>query len=189
MLEGKSMLAGIAIGLGMVANIAAPNPILGAFLFSLGLLVVIHMQLKLYTGQVGFYHKKGKGLARMLFFNWLGAQWMVVTYSTLSPEIKEKIQTLAENKFSKSAWVLFFAGLFCGILIHIAIKCKENNLITVLAVMTFILIGAEHCVADFPLIFFISPSWELIGKFILIILGNSLGAMSIEAYAQMAEDK
>ena len=76
--------------------------------------------------------------------------------------------------------------MLCGMLIHIAVKCKENNLITVLAVMVFILIGAEHCVADFPLIFFLSPSWKLIGKFILIILGNSLGAMFVETYSDWA---
>ena len=34
-------------------------------------------------------------------------------------------------------------------LIHFAVKCKVPHL-TSMAVILFILIGAEHCVADFP---------------------------------------
>jgi len=45
--------------------------------------------------------------------------------------------------------------------------------------MIFILIGAEHCIADFPyLLFSLSPINIL--KFIAIIFGNSIGAILIE---------
>ena len=63
-------------------------------------------------------------------------------------------------------------------LIHFAVKNKVT-ILTVFAVMIFILIGAEHCIADFPyLLFNITPINIL--KFISIILGNSLGAILIE---------
>ena len=45
--------------------------------------------------------------------------------------------------------------------------------------MIFILIGAEHCVADFAYFIFV-PTLINIIKFIAIVLGNSLGAIVIE---------
>ena len=51
----KSTLAGILIGLGVIANLQSPIPALGALLFSFGLLTIINMQLNLFTGKIGFY--------------------------------------------------------------------------------------------------------------------------------------
>ena len=69
-------------------------------------------------------------------------------------------------------------GILCGMLIHFAVKCKEM-LITVLAVMIFILIGAEHCIADFP---YLVMHWSIDSflKFLCIVVGNSCGAILIE---------
>ena len=50
----KSLLAGVLIGLGVIINLQASNPALGALLFSFGLLTIIEMQLFLYTGKIGF---------------------------------------------------------------------------------------------------------------------------------------
>ena len=58
MLEGNAVIAGFLIGLGVIINTQAENPVLGAFLFSFGLLTIIHMQLPLYTGQIGFITEK-----------------------------------------------------------------------------------------------------------------------------------
>ena len=81
-------------------------------------------------------------------------------------------------KFSKTALTLFINASFCGALIHFAVKNKKT-ILTIFAVMIFILIGAEHCIADFPyLLFNLSPINIL--KFVCIVLGNSLGAILIE---------
>lgn len=53
----KSILAGILIGLGVIINLQSENPIIGALLFSFGLLTIIRMQLNLYTGKIGFLTK------------------------------------------------------------------------------------------------------------------------------------
>ena len=42
--------------------------------------------------------------------------------------------------------------------------------------MIFILSGYEHCIADFPFLL-VNLSIENIAKFLMIILGNSLGAI------------
>jgi formate/nitrite transporter FocA (FNT family) len=73
---------------------------------------------------------------------------------------------------------MFIGGFFCGMLIHFAVKCKVSYL-TVMAVVIFILIGAEHCVADFPYLL-ITFSLENVIKLGLVVLGNSIGALIIE---------
>jgi formate/nitrite transporter FocA (FNT family) len=63
-------------------------------------------------------------------------------------------------------------------LIHFAVKNKVT-ILTIFAIMIFILIGAEHCIADFPYLLF-NLSLINIFKFMAIVLGNSFGAMLIE---------
>ena len=46
----KSILAGILIGLGVIINLQSDNRIIGALLFSFGLLTIIEMHLLLFTG-------------------------------------------------------------------------------------------------------------------------------------------
>lgn len=73
---------------------------------------------------------------------------------------------------------LFINAFFCGILIHFAVKNKII-ILTIFSVMIFILIGAEHCIADFPYYLYNINLYNTL-KFISIILGNSLGAILIE---------
>lgn len=88
------------------------------------------------------------------------------------------ISAAAAIKFSKTIITLFINACFCGALIHFAVK-NNVTILTIFAVMIFILIGAEHCIADFPyLLFNLSPMSLL--KFISIVIGNSLGAILIE---------
>ena len=67
-------------------------------------------------------------------------------------------------------------------LIHFAVKVKKPY-ITAIAVTIFILIGAEHCVADFPYLI-VNLSFVNICKLFLVILGNSIGAILIEKVIQ-----
>ena len=50
----KSILAGILIGLAVINNLQSKNPVIGALLFSFGLLTIIQMQSSLYTGKIGY---------------------------------------------------------------------------------------------------------------------------------------
>jgi hypothetical protein len=54
MIKRNAVIAGFLIGLGVIINTLAANPVLGAFLFSFGLLTIIDLQIPLYTGQIGF---------------------------------------------------------------------------------------------------------------------------------------
>lgn len=181
----KSLLAGILIGIGVIINTVSSIPELGAFLFSFGLLSIIYMQLPLYTGKIGFL---AKGLPQMLFGNLMGSAFVVGIYGAVNSAFLMAFYEKAAMKFTKGYDAMFIYAFFCGILIHFAVKQKQV-ITTIMAIMIFILIGAEHCVADFPyyLLSAHSFSFENTIKFILVIIGNSMGAIFIEGMYQMAE--
>ncbi len=176
----RAELSGILIGLVVLANIKVENPYVGALLFSLALLVIIECDLNLYTGKVGFA-KVGvigeipmRNLFEMLFRNLVGVG-MIFFLNIKSTGI-EKIIQVAENKFvNNTAFELFIYGMMCGILMFVAVYCK-NTVITILCIMTFILSGWEHCIADFPYLCVVF-SLENLWKYICIVAGNTFGAM------------
>ncbi len=65
----------------------------------------------------------------------------------------------------------------CGVLMFVAVYCKKP-VITVFCIMTFILSGYEHCIADFPYLF-LNFNIDHLLKFLCIILGNSIGSISV----------
>ncbi|MBQ8901954.1 MAG: formate/nitrite transporter family protein [Bacilli bacterium] len=50
----KGIYAGIMIAIGAVAYLAIPNKVVGAFIFSVGLLTVCMYGMNLYTGKIGY---------------------------------------------------------------------------------------------------------------------------------------
>lgn len=179
MIRRNAAVAGFLIGLGVIINTQAANPVLGACLFSFGLLTIIHLGLPLFTGRVGFIGtEKGKNLIPILFFNLIGILICFILYSYKNQAFYQILLNKSLIKFDKTFLQLFINGIFCGTLIHFAVRCKEK-IMTIMAIMIFILIGAEHCIADFPY-FIVNLSIENFLKFLTIIMGNSCGAFFIE---------
>ena len=173
----NATIAGLLIGIGVIINTQTKPPILGALLFSFGLLTIIHLKLPLYTGRIGFLNEDDD-LPNILLFNLIGIAITFSMYCFANPNFYKIISTAAEAKFEKTYLQMLLGGFFCGILIHFAVKCKVSY-ITSMAVIIFILIGAEHCIADFPY-FITTPTFSNLGKFCMVILGNSIGAILIE---------
>lgn len=173
-----AMVAGMLIGFGVIINNTIPNKIVGALFFSFGLLMIIALQLPLYTGRIGFMKTSISDLTCMILANLIGTTILISLYYIANPNFIEIIHDIAIVKFEKTMLQMFISGILCGMLIHFAVKAKEQ-IITVLAIAIFILIGAEHCIADFP---FLISNLTIINivKWILVIIGNSLGAMLIE---------
>lgn len=179
MLKRKSIVAGFLIGLGVVINTLAANPVLGAFLFSFGLLTIIDLQLPLYTGQIGFISQRKKiDLFNILYYNFFGILICIAIFTLCDPAFNTIFHEKALLKFNKTFLQMFANGFICGTLIHFAVKSKKQ-LITSMAVMIFILIGAEHCIADFPY-YIANINFINTIKMLLVILGNSFGAIFIE---------
>ena len=174
----RAIAAGIMIGIGVISKTMIENPYLGAFMFSLGLLSVFHLQLNLFTGKVGFKTISWKNKGLIFLGNAIGMAIIIFLYSMKSDFIN-KIELASKIKFDQPWYIMLSMGIICGMLIHIATRAKDNAIITILCIMAFILIGAEHCIADLAYVYAL-PSIVSISKLLLVILGNILGARFIE---------
>lgn len=169
-------MSGILVGIGVIVNTLSDNKYIGAMLFSLALLVIVQCKLFLYTGMIGFAKKKEFfTLLSVLFCNLFGVSLLTMLIKFGNQQFAISIEEIAQKKFSQSMYQLFLYAFVCGILMFVAVKCKDR-IITIFCIMTFILSGYEHCIADFPLLL-VNPSKENIVKFLLIILGNSFGSI------------
>lgn len=183
-----AILAGFLIGLGVWINIQAPNPVLGAFLFSLGLLSIIELQLPLFTGKIGFiiHQHNTKEMIKMLGYNLYGTIiFLSLVFLSGREPVLDNLEAAAAAKFSKDFLTLFIDGTFCGALIHLAARCKKP-IITVMCVMIFILTGIQHCIADFP---YFLMEWSTVNiiKYLCIVTGNAFGAIFIEKFLSEGE--
>lgn len=183
-------MAGLLIGIGVVANIQIENKYVGAMLFSVALLTIIHNNLLLYTGKIGFLSRKNfkdnlVDLLNMLFDNLLYALVPSLIYVMYDIRFENKLAEIALNKFGKTPLQLFLYAALCGVLMFVAVYSK-NQLITVFCIMTFILSGFEHCIADVPYLI-VNFSKDSIIKYGMIVLGNTFGA--IVARKLIAQEK
>ena len=183
----QSILSGILVGLGVVLQIQTSNPYIGAMLFSIALLVIIEYGLKLYTGKIGFFKiSETKNLLVTLFGNLIGVL-IPIACACFKSGFYEKILEISNIKFSNGYIELFLCGLMCGVLMFIAVYCKKP-IITVFCIMTFILSGYEHCIADFPYLF-LNFNIDHLLKFLCIVLGNSIGSISINQLIKPTRSK
>ena len=189
----SSILSGILIGIGIIINIFSPNKYIGAMLFSLALLSIIELKLQLFTGKIGYCinnRMKISAYILILLYNCIGVIIPLFLLIISADSYKEYINTIiniSNNKFSHSYIYLFINGIMCGILIFVAVYCKKT-VITIFCIMTFILSGYEHCIADFPFLFF-NFSFPNLIKYILIIIGNSFGSIITNYLLIKAGDK
>ena len=70
----SSILAGIFISLGASASLAAPDKVIGAFLFTLGLTAILVFKVNLFTGKCGYLitQKNKKEYLKYLAVVWIG---------------------------------------------------------------------------------------------------------------------
>lgn len=183
----NSFIAGLLIGLGVIINALSDIPYIGSLLFSFGLLIIIFLQIPLFTGRIGFLKETIKNFFIILIGNLIGVAACVYCYTLANSSFFNLLQEKALLKFDKSILQFLIYGIFCGMLIHFAVKSKKE-LFTCFAIMIFILIGAEHCIAAFP---FLLASFSLLNliKFLMIVVGNSLGAIFIEKMLKKEEKK
>ena len=167
----KSILAGMAIALGCWMYLAAPNPIVGAFLFSCGLLSVRIYKLNLFTGKIQFMvTKQYPWYFYLIVFlgNIIGVSLMaLLAHNNASAAI-------ATAKISQPIWEAAAKGIGCGMLMSLATYEKSPLWMCILCVMGFILGGFNHCIADaYYMIAAGTIGFPLIGT----IIGNMFGGV------------
>lgn len=169
----RSIMSGILIGIGTVIYLKCDNTYIGAMLFSLALITIVKCNLNLYTGKIGYFGEvKASTLLVILIGNLVGV--MLPVYFEYR-DILDKVILISSLKFSKDFLSIFLDGILCGILMFVAVSCKDS-LIIVFCIMTFMMSGYEHCIADFPYLV-LNYSTENLQKFLLVILGNSIGSI------------
>lgn len=183
----KSILAGMAIGIGATIFLSVDNKIVGAVLFAVGLYIICTQSLNLYTGKVGYLiqNKERKSFIFFLLIVWLGN--FIGTYlsalliSLTRIDIAEKALNICTIKNNDTYVSLFILAIFCGILMYAAVdgykKCN-NPLILIFCVAVFILCGFEHSIADMAY-YFIGNCFntDALLRIVVISIGNGIGGI------------
>lgn len=190
----KSVLAGIMISIGGMVYLSCENKYVGAFFFATGLIGVVMLGLNLYTGKIGYVLDNDKNFLidtiLSVFGNLLGCFLCGYAKSPISNVVE-----ICAKKFEKTIPEVFIDGIFCGILIFVAVEIfkKKNHIVGVLlCVPTFILCGFEHSVADM-LYIFNARMMDLEGMIFTatVVLGNAVGGLlfpvSLKLYSYLTK--
>lgn len=186
----SSIMAGVAIGIAgfgfLASNIQNETygALVGAVLFSFGLLTVVGYRLKLYTGTAGFIKKNEFGeLCLILLGNILGCL-LAALLTRMSPmDLQTQAQKILELRLETGAWRCSLLGIGCGFIMTTAVTFarEKQYLPLLLGVPLFIVCGFTHCIADafyylcVPAAFLKVHIFETLGVYISIVIGNLVG--------------
>lgn len=186
------IIAGICIGIGGIVYLSSDNSVVGAFLFSIGLLSILYFRLQLFTGKIGYIFINKPSYAIELILTWIGNfigaffAAVLIRHTRVFDKIG-KVYSIVDVKLNDDILSVFILSLFCGILMFIAVDIFNNakegtvKIIGVLfPVAVFILSGFEHCVANM-FYFSLVGIFDINSVFYIIIMtfGNSVGGIII----------
>lgn len=171
----KSIFAGVIISMSATVSLCCSDKVMGALLFSLGLTLILVLELNLYTGKIG-YLTKFRDLPivlGILFFNVVGVMLFRVLLICADSAILDSILLVADLKNSIGLIPMFFRAIPCGALMYMGVesyKRTKNILLPMLCVTAFIVSGYEHCIV----VSFYTPFSV---QFVSAVLGNSVGSI------------
>lgn len=186
----SSIFAGIAIGTAGFGFLASGiqsetyGSLVGAIIFSFGLLTVLGYKLKLYTGTAGFFQKGELGQLFMILLGNIIGCFCVSLMARVTPM---DIQSAAENilglRLRTGALRCGLLGIGCGFIMTSAIQFARDKqyLPLLLGVPLFIVCGFTHCIADaffylcVPIAFWKVHILEILSVYVCIVLGNLIG--------------
>lgn len=186
----SSIFAGIYIGTAGFGFLASGiqsetyGSLVGAVLFSLGLLAVVGYKLKLYTGTAGFIRKNEVGeLFLILLGNIVGCLCIGMLARVSPMDIQGAAQRILELRLKTGPVRCGLLGITCGLLMTTAVTFarQKHYLPLLFAVPLFIVCGFTHCVADafyylcVPVSFLKAHALEVIAVYLSIVLGNLIG--------------
>lgn len=163
---------------------------IGAFLFSMALLAICMRGYALYTGKIGLVPSKHSKedisvLLLALLGNLIGTVAFGYLIGFIFPHLKAFAALLCgeAGKLGQGYGFGLLRAILCGILVYLAIDLFTNNktpLGILMCIPAFILSGYEHSIAD---MFYFAASGivsaQAFGYLMMILLGNSIGALVI----------
>lgn len=186
----SSVFAGIAIGTAGFGFLASGvqsqtyGSLIGAVLFSFGLLTVVGYKLKLYTGTAGFIKKNEIGeLFLILLGNIVGCFCASLLARVTLLDIQSAAQNIAELRLRTGALRCGLLGIGCGFIMTTAVHFarQKQYLPLLFGVPLFIVCGFTHCIADafyylcLPLAFWKIHALSVLGVYVCTVLGNLIG--------------
>ncbi len=201
-----AIIAGICIGLGGTVCLSVENSVIGAMLFSIGLLTILSFGFNLFTGKVCYTLDNPPSYLGTLGIIWVGnligsvLMALLVRFTRAYASVHDKAAGMVETKLSDGPVSILLLAIGCGICIYIAVQAYKTQTSTlkcvfvVLPVMVFILCKFEHVVAD---MFYFALAYEVtfetpvraILYLLLMTLGNSIGGMLFPALMKLSEKK
>lgn len=193
----KAVLSGFMIGIGGTVYLNCPNKIVGAFLFTIGLITICEFGFNLYTGKVGYTLINGQKWKDKLSFlgivilgNYVGTMIYGLAYGTGKPQLREAAGELCTKKLEQNIFMVFLLAICCGMLMFIAVDAYKKNAGNVakyaailIGIPTFILSGFEHSIADMVYFAFaplsVNFQFKTYGFLLVVLLGNGLGGVLI----------
>ena len=183
----RSILGGICIGIGGAAYLSIGNPIVGSIIFSIGLLLICMNGFKLFTGSISYVRLEAAPIIHsvvILVGNIIGAWFVGLIFYMSRPDLMNHAANICFNKLNEG-WRIMPLAFMCNVLIFFAVDLFAasnfaRTLILVMCVMTFILSGYEHCIAN---VFYFSAvqlfDAKVFGYLLLNIIFNAIGGICV----------
>ena len=179
-----SVLAGIMIGFGGEIYLMCANKMVGALLFSFGLLTIVCQGFALYTGRVGYFREYGIcSILTTIAGNFVGT-WVVAKGFSLSRHAVD-IASVVAPKLEDSSLSIFLLSIGCGAMMYLAVdsyrKSKSRRFV-IMPIVIFILSGFEHSIAN---MFYLSLAGEwgadALRITLIALVGNGIGSWMINS--------
>ena len=175
-----AILAGIMIGFGGVIYLMCANKMVGALLFSFGLLTIVCQGFALYTGRVGYFREYGwASILTTIAGNFVGT-WLIARGFALSRHAVD-IASVVAPKLSDSSLSVLLLSVGCGTMMYLAVDSYRKSkswLFVVMPIVIFILSGFEHSIAN--MFYFGAANMLNVDSSLylcVVILGNAVGGM------------
>ncbi len=205
-----ALSSGLIIGIGGVASLLANNVLglwgrlVGASLFSLGILAIVMYEMKLFTGMVADIPKMGiKNVWKLpvcFLFNILGVAIVAVIarYSFLGDIVVAQGGATISAKINADKWAVkaLCSSILCGALITLSVwsvkYAPEKGLSSTVGVMfpiiVFAFCGFDHSVANMLYLYYLGDfSWKIVGYVLLTVIGNILGGVILPLISLLKE--
>lgn len=202
-----AIAAGFCIGIGGIVFLMQESKFAGAFLFAVGLLTILVFKFNLFTGMIG-YLTENLGKKNWIYLLTVTIVWignfigtavaaLLAKATRIADGIVTKCDGMVLTKLADSWYSLIILGIFCGILMFIAVDTYKKNIekkdflcvvAVFMGVMVFILAGFEHSIADMFYFTLSGKVFEALGALALITLGNAIGGNLIPL-VKLAVDK
>lgn len=179
----SSIMAGICVGLAGFGYLAEKS-IIGAVVFSFGLLAVVAYRLRLYTGTAGFFRRGELGqLMWILFGNIVGCLLAALLARCSPMPLQQTAQAILEGRLAVGPLYGGILAVGCGFIMTTVVTfARKGNVLPLLfGIPLFINCGFPHCIADafyylcVPVDFLFANFVPVLVFYVSIVLGNFVG--------------